>query len=933
MIEADAPAAVPATAPPSLDATVASLRSLPLQQKIGLSGVLAVLLGRRPHWDLEPRAGDDKRFRAWLLEHVMCSMLELPPDQVTGFMPLAEPEALLAGSRADALGTPAEQPPAIDPEAFIHGLPSSASAREEIMHGLLIMAAAGTGEQARFDGYDARTRQLLQDAARVLDVSWPRLATREAELATSMRLHMRAAADAAAATSDAEAKKKSRTLKWKRGFAMGVGAIASGTLVALTAGLAAPAIVAGAATVGTSISAFGGMAAVVGGTIVSGTALLAGSTGMLVVGTVFGASGAGLTAYKMDRRLGSVKEFRFLQPATETRSAADADAADADAAGDADDTDADAADADDDDAPSRDVDPALEAGEDGLLVCVCVSGWLLGEKDSPRQHWWHEGEAADGEEQQGEGAGAEEEEEGAPATAAAALPPGSPHQSSYVRPAPFQSREQAAAAAAAAAAATEPDVARSSADGGAAGSSSEAGPSSAGAAGPSEAQQEDALEWLRLMGFDEAKAVEVVRSGRHADVEEMVTALLASGEQPAALAEAAVEVEVEATVGSAPSAAEAPTGAPADAVGGAAEGDNDLFGFLGPPGSSGAPVAAGATPRSPPPGWGPCADGGYVRLEQSGDTAEGAKEEEAEGSRDRGVLTWVPHAEHHALLWESTQLRTLGKALGTIAASEALTVVASQTLKHTFLASLMTACALPAYIIKASDVLDNPWAMSYERACKAGRMLARVLLERAHGARPVVLCGFSLGALLLYECLDEMGRLSEEGHARAAGIVQHVVLMGLPVPSADGARWRRLRRVVAGRIVNCHRPGDLVLTLVYRANSLGVGIAGLEPVQADGVENVDVSALVKGHSKYRLAVGRILALVDLDEAHHEPRDGADADAGGGGGSGSGGDGGAATGEEPSERRWEESKGSAPAAAAAPVAADRVGEVAPKRMAR
>ena len=86
--------------------------------------MLAVLLGRRPHWDLEPRAGDDKRFRAWLLEHVMCSMLELDPDQVIGFMPLAEPEALFAGAPADALGTPAEQPPAIDPEAFVHVLPS-----------------------------------------------------------------------------------------------------------------------------------------------------------------------------------------------------------------------------------------------------------------------------------------------------------------------------------------------------------------------------------------------------------------------------------------------------------------------------------------------------------------------------------------------------------------------------------------------------------------------------------------------------------------------------------------------------------------------------------------------------------------------------------------------------------------------------------------
>ena len=37
-------------------------------------------------------------------------------------------------------------------------------AREQLLHGLLIMAAAGTGARSKFDGYDARTRQLLQDA-------------------------------------------------------------------------------------------------------------------------------------------------------------------------------------------------------------------------------------------------------------------------------------------------------------------------------------------------------------------------------------------------------------------------------------------------------------------------------------------------------------------------------------------------------------------------------------------------------------------------------------------------------------------------------------------------------------------------------------------------------------------------------------------------
>ena len=139
-----------------------------------------------------------------------------------------------------------------------------------------------------------------------------------------------------------------------------------------------------------------------------------------------------------------------------------------------------------------------------------------------------------------------------------------------------------------------------------------------------------------------------------------------------------------------------------------------------------------------------------------------------------------------------------------------------------------------------------------------------MLLPRAHGRRPVVLVGFSLGARLVFECLEELAKELDGGRADAAGIVQHVVLLGLPGPS-DGERWARLRRVVAGRVVNCYRPTDLVLSLVYRTSSLAVdAVAGLAPVRCDGVENVDVSDVVSAHHRYRFCVGEILQRLDLE---------------------------------------------------------------------
>lgn len=99
--------------------------------------------------------------------------------------------------------------------------------------------------------------------------------------------------------------------------------------------------------------------------------------------------------------------------------------------------------------------------------------------------------------------------------------------------------------------------------------------------------------------------------------------------------------------------------------------------------------------------------------------------------------------------------------------------------------------------MKACNLLDQPWAVAYERSRKAGQLLGETLIARHQGARPVVLVGFGLGANLIFECLHYMLSKLDQGDESAAGIVQHVVLMGLPA-STDPSRWECLKRVVAG---------------------------------------------------------------------------------------------------------------------------------------
>lgn len=239
-------------------------------------------------------------------------------------------------------------------------------------------------------------------------------------------------------------------------------------------------------------------------------------------------------------------------------------------------------------------------------------------------------------------------------------------------------------------------------------------------------------------------------------------------------------------------------------------------------------------------------------------------------SKEEVVVPWrymEPSIEGFALRWELESLLKLGNSMDSFVRSAAWSYAKGQIIKRTVFGAL-TAGLWPLALLKISSVLDNPFSVAKYRADKAGEVLADALINRVQGERPVTLIGYSLGARLIFSCLQTLAK------RKAFGIIENVVFLGAPSPS-DPEDWRAIRSVVSGRVVNVFSTNDYILAFLYRTSSIQLGVAGLQPVLGiHGVQNVDVSEIVNGHLQYRYLTGSILRKVgfediDIEEVEQE----------------------------------------------------------------
>ncbi|KAJ7953084.1 transmembrane and coiled-coil domain-containing protein 4 [Quillaja saponaria] len=214
--------------------------------------------------------------------------------------------------------------------------------------------------------------------------------------------------------------------------------------------------------------------------------------------------------------------------------------------------------------------------------------------------------------------------------------------------------------------------------------------------------------------------------------------------------------------------------------------------------------------------------------------------------------------ERYAVQWESKNLIAVSTAIQDWLTSRIAMGLMKQGAMLTVLGTLLTALAWPATLLAATDFIDSKWTIAVDRSDKAGKLLAEVLLDGLQGNRPVTLVGYSLGARVIFKCLQFLAETE-----RSAELVERVVLLGAPISIKD-ENWEAARKMVAGRFVNAYSKNDWTLGVAFRASLLSQGLAGIQPIDVPGIENVDVTDLIEGHSSYLWTTKLILDQLQFD---------------------------------------------------------------------
>lgn len=203
-----------------------------------------------------------------------------------------------------------------------------------------------------------------------------------------------------------------------------------------------------------------------------------------------------------------------------------------------------------------------------------------------------------------------------------------------------------------------------------------------------------------------------------------------------------------------------------------------------------------------------------------------------------------------AVVWCLQELRTLSSALRKLITYGAAGQAATYGITHVVAggAGIVATALGPTLLLGSATgmLIENAWTIAVDRAEKAGKLLAQVLVDGGGGRNPVTLVGHSMGARLIFAALVELHKAREGG----VGLVEDVVLMGAPIGLGAREQWSAARSVVAGRFINAYSENDWLLKVMFW-QGIAKPAAGTAPVEGVvGIENVCLTDVINTHVDY-----------------------------------------------------------------------------------
>jgi len=205
-----------------------------------------------------------------------------------------------------------------------------------------------------------------------------------------------------------------------------------------------------------------------------------------------------------------------------------------------------------------------------------------------------------------------------------------------------------------------------------------------------------------------------------------------------------------------------------------------------------------------------------------------------------------PSSPWYHVEWESKRNADLGRM---VTGATAKGVCAKGLTKWAAKASKVAAKKVgpAATVAQISALATNPWHVALVKAEKTGIVLADIL-QRCE-RQEFILVGFSLGCRVVYSALRTMATTNKRR-------IESAHLLGGAVGN-QGEEWQYAKRAVFGKIYNYYSHNDWVLQTLYKIGTFFASKPiGVNPVDAPGIRNKDVSEMVSGHMKHKESFAR-----------------------------------------------------------------------------